>query len=145
MNRIWVTCLCAAVLLPVAAVAEDAIESGQWKVTSNTRANGETAPQQVKAICLTTEQASDLGKTFGPQMNTVNSTCERTEYETGGRKLKWRMQCKGQLDMDVSGNFNFDGPTHYTAVVTAKGWMAGALVSDVKTEIEGERVGACAQ
>ena len=145
MNRFWVTCLTAAILLPASAAAEDAIEPGQWKVTSSSRANGAAAPPQVKAICLTNEQVSDLGKTFGPQMSTVNSTCERTEYESGGRQLKWRMQCKGQLDMDVSGNFQFDRPDHYTAVVTAKGWMAGAQVSDVKTEIEGARVGACPQ
>jgi hypothetical protein len=47
--------------------------------------------------------------------------------------------------MEVSGNFNFDSPLHYTAIVASKGWMAGALMSDVKTEIEGERVGECGQ
>jgi hypothetical protein len=78
-------------------------------------------------------------------MGMVNSTCERTEYEATGRILKWRMQCKGQLDMDVSGNFNFDSPVHYTATVVSTGKMAGALISDVKTELEGERVSECPQ
>jgi uncharacterized protein DUF3617 len=102
-------------------------------------------PPQVKARCLTPEQASDVSKTFGPEIGTVNSTCERTEYEATGRRLKWRMQCKGQLDMDISGDFNFDSPLHYTATIASKGWMAGSLMSDVKTELEGERVNECQQ
>ena len=127
----------------VPAAAENSIEPGQWKVTSTTRMNGATTPPQVKARCLTPEQASDIGKTFGPEVGTVNSNCERTEYEATARRLKWRLLCKGQLDMDIAGEFNFDSPTHYTATVTSKGWMAGSLMSDVKTELEGERVGEC--
>jgi hypothetical protein len=73
----------------------------------------------------------------------VNSTCEPAASETDGRTLKWHLQCKGQLDLDVLGSFNFDSPTHYTATVISKGWMAGSLISDVKTELEGERVGEC--
>jgi hypothetical protein len=85
----------------------------------------------------------DLAKTFGPVSGTINSTCEQTEYEATGRTLKWHLQCRGQLDVDVAGNFNFDSPLHYTATITSKGRMAGALISDVKTELEGERVGDC--
>jgi hypothetical protein len=47
--------------------------------------------------------------------------------------------------MDVAGSFNFDTPLHYTGTITSKGRMAGALISDVKTELEGERVGDCQQ
>jgi hypothetical protein len=60
-----------------------------------------------------------------------------------GRTLKWHLQCRGQLDIDVAGNFNFDSPLHYTAMITFRGVMAGRLISDVKTELEGERVGDC--
>jgi hypothetical protein len=142
MNRFWISLVCA-LAVPAAAAAENSIEPGQWKVTTNTLMNGAATPPQVKSRCLTPEQAGDIGKTFGPAMTTVNSTCERTEYEASERRLKWRLQCKGQLDMDVSGDFNFDSPTHYTARITTKGWMAGALMSDVKTELEGERVSEC--
>ena len=100
-------------------------------------------PPQVKSRCLTPEQAGDLSTTFGTVMTMVNSTCERTEYDAAGRRLKWRMQCKGQIDMDVVGDFNFDTLSHYSATVTSKAWMAGQQVSDVKTELEGEHVGAC--
>ena len=78
-------------------------------------------------------------------MSGTISTCEQTEYEATGRTLNWRLQCRGQLDVDVAGNFNFDSPSHYTATVTSKGRMAGALISDVKTELEGERVSDCQQ
>ncbi|MEA2914830.1 MAG: hypothetical protein QOJ15_6911 [Bradyrhizobium sp.] len=137
--------LCALPGLTVAAAAENLIEPGQWKITSNTLMNGATMPPQVKARCLTPEQAGDVGKTFGAAIDTVNSTCERTEYEASGRRLKWRLQCKGQLDMDVSGDFNFDSPVHYTATISTKGWMAGSLMSDVKTELTGARVSECQQ
>jgi uncharacterized protein DUF3617 len=143
MNRFVLALLCLLVVPTVSAAAEDVLEAGQWKVTSNTTMNGGTMPPQVKAKCLTPEQTGDVGKTFGPEIGTVNSNCERTEYDAAGRKLKWRLQCKGQIDMDVSGSFDFDSPQHYSAIVTTKGWMAGSLISDVKTQLEGERVGAC--
>jgi hypothetical protein len=143
MNRLAVTLLCAMAALIAPAAAEDTILPGQWKVISTTVMNGAAMAPQVKARCLTGEQTADLGKTFGPVADAVNSACARTEYDLSGPKLKWRMQCKGQIDIDVSGNFNFDTNSHYTATVTSKGWMAGALMSDVKTELEGERVGAC--
>ena len=97
----------------------------------------------MKARCLTTEQADDVAKTFAPVSGSVNSTCEPAESETTGRTLKWHLQCRGQLDLDVQGSFNFDSTSHYTATVISKGRMAGQLISDVKTEIEGERVGEC--
>jgi Protein of unknown function (DUF3617) len=145
MNRFGLTMCCLLSLLSAAAAAENMIEPGQWRTTSKTLMNGAATPPQMKARCLTPEQTADVAKTFGPVMGTVNSNCEPTEYTTGERTLKWRLQCKGQLDMEVSGNFNFDTPLHYTAIVASKGWMAGALMSDVKTEIEGERVGECGQ
>jgi hypothetical protein len=69
--------------------------------------------------------------------------CEAPEIKTTERTLTWRLTCRGQLDADVAGEFNFDTPQHYTAMVTSQGRMAGALISDVKTGIEGERVGDC--
>jgi len=134
---------CALALWSAPVAADDLIAPGQWKVTTNTVINGAPMPPQIKARCLTSEQTGDIGKTFGPAMTTVNSACERTEYDVTGRKLKWRLQCKGQIDMDVAGEFNFDSPSHYEATVITKGWMAGVLTNDVKTGLEGERVGEC--
>jgi hypothetical protein len=100
-------------------------------------------PPQTKLRCLTPEQAGDVAKTFGPVSGTVNSTCEPAEPETAGRNLKWHLQCKGQLDLDVLGDFNFDSADHYTATVTSKGVIGGKLISDVNTELVGERIGDC--
>jgi hypothetical protein len=145
MNRFGATLFFWIPALMDSAAAENLIEPGQWTVTSNTQMNGATMPPAVKSRCLTPEQTADVHQTFGPAGGTVNSTCERTEYETNGRKLKWRLKCRGQLDTDVSGDFNFDSPVHYTAAIVAKATMAGALISDVKTELEGKHVGDCQQ
>ncbi len=143
MTRLGTTLLCSLVLIASAQASDLSIEPGQWKVTSTTVMNGADAPPSVKARCLTPEQAGDVAKTFGPVSGTINSTCEPAESETSGRTLKWHLQCRGQLDLDVMGAFNFDSPSHYTATVSSQGRMAGQLVSDVKTEIEGERIGEC--
>jgi hypothetical protein len=143
MNKLWMAVLCALLAPAVVAAAETSIEPGQWKVTTNTTMNGGTMAPQVKARCLSAEQAGDVGKTFGPTIGTVNSNCQRTEFEASGQKLKWRLKCTGQMDMDVAGVFSFDSPRHYTAVILTRGYMAGALTNDVKTELEGEYVGAC--
>jgi hypothetical protein len=143
MARFGITLLSSLVLMVSAQASDLSIESGQWKVTSTTVMNGATTAPGVKARCLTPEQADDVAKTFGPVSGTVNSTCEPAESETAGRTLKWHLQCRGQLDLDVLGSFNFDSSSHYTATVISKGRMAGQLISDVKTDIEGERVGEC--
>jgi hypothetical protein len=138
------TLLCWLPVLMVSAQADTlAIRPGQWKITSSIVMNGATMPSQVKQRCLTPEQAGDVTKTFGPVSGTVNSTCEPAEPETAGRNMKWHLQCKGQLDLDVLGDFNFDSADHYRATVISKGVMGGKLISDVKTELEGERIGEC--
>jgi hypothetical protein len=144
MTRFVMTVLCWLPALMVAARADNlAIEPGQWKVTTHIMMNGAAMPAQIKLRCLTPEQAGDVVKTFGPVSGTVNSTCEPAEPATAGRNLKWHLQCKGQLDLDVLGDFNFDSASHYTATVSSKGVMSGKLISDVKTELEGERIGEC--
>ncbi|HTC99622.1 MAG TPA: DUF3617 family protein, partial [Bradyrhizobium sp.] len=111
--------------------------------TSTTVINGVVQPSQAKGRCISPEQAADIAKTFGPVSGTINSTCDAPDIKTTERKLTWRLTCRGQLDADVAGEFNFDSPQHYTAMVTSQGRMAGALISDVKTGLEGERVGDC--
>ena len=144
MIRLGMAVLGLLPLSMVSAAADDlAIEPGQWKTTSNTVVNGAAAPPSVKMRCLSPEQAGDVSKTFGPVSGTVNSSCDPTVFETSGRTLKWHLQCRGQLDLDVVGVFNFDSTSHYTAVVASKGTMAGQLISNAKTELEGERVSEC--
>jgi len=142
MRRLGMILFCS-LLLPATAKAEGLIEPGQWNVTQSMVMNGNVVPPQSKARCITPEQAEDVARTFGPVSGTVNSTCEAPASEMTGKTLKWRLQCRGQLDMDVAGDFNFDSPSHYTATITSRGMMAGALISDVKTEVVGERLGDC--
>lgn len=128
-----------------AAAAENLIEPGEWRVTSTTQINGVASPQQSKSRCITPDQAGNVAATFGPVAGTVNSTCQDPVLEIAGRKLTWSLQCRGQLDIDVTGVFDFDQPRHYTATVASKSRMAGTLVGDIKSDIEGERVGECSQ
>ena|ERR1700761_4524364 len=131
--------------IAVAHADERLIEPGQWKVTSTTVVNGAASPPQVKTRCISPDQAADVAKTFGPVSGTVNSTCAAPETATSGRTLNWRLQCRGQLDMDVAAHFEFVSPQHYTAMVASQGRMGGALISDVKSALEGERLGECSQ
>jgi len=133
-----------ATLVAAAAETPD-IQPGEWIVTSKTVLNGAIAQPTSRARCLTPEQTADITRTFGPQMGTVNSTCAEPVLETTARRMTWRLECRGQMDMNVQGSFDFDSPTHYTATISSKAWMAGALISDVKTEVEGERTGECRQ
>jgi len=93
--------------------------------------------------CLSPEDVADLGKTFAPQVSTVNSECERTEFKLDSSGLTWRLQCKGQLDMDVAGQFVFGSSTRYTALVTTKAAIAGRMVQETMMSIAAERVGDC--
>jgi len=88
--------------------------------------------------CFSAEDVADLDKTFSPVSRTVNSECERVEHEFSPQRLKWRLQCTGQVDMDVAGEFIFETPEHYTGVVTARSSMMGHPMQDVRTEIDGQ-------
>jgi hypothetical protein len=146
MKCLGVVLLCSLALLTASARAETiSIEPGQWKVTSKTVVNGGAMPPKVTMSCLSADQAGDVTKGLGPTMGTVNSTCASTEFQIKVGQMKWRLQCKGQIDIDLLGDYTFDSMSHYTATVLSKAWMGGAQVSDVKTELEGERVGACPQ
>ena len=143
MIRLCATALCLAVLAAARAAAQDAIEPGLWKITTKVLLNGNPTPADVKTRCITPDQAADVVKTFSPAFAVMNANCERDEPKTGGGKLSWRLVCKGQMDTDVSGEFTFSHPKHYTAIVVTKGWLAGQQVVNSSAAIEGEHSGAC--
>ena len=143
MQRLGLILPCMLAAMQASAAAEGLIEPGQWNVTQSMVINGKVVPPQAKARCITSEQAADVAKTFGPVSGTINSTCEAPSSAMIGKALKWRLQCRGQLDMDVAGEFDFESPQHYTATITSKGRMGGALISDVETKVVGERVSDC--
>jgi hypothetical protein len=136
--------IAAAFMLTAApGVQADGLQAGQWKVTTKPQNNGVAGPPMQNMRCLSAADVGDLARTFSPVSRTTNSACERTEHESTPQRLKWRLQCTGQIDMDVTGEFLFDSPQHYTATVTARSSMMGRVMNDVHTTIEGQRVGDC--
>lgn len=139
-----VAMLLAAFGLGVSASYADDIEPGLWKITTTIKnGQGPPAPPMVSSKCLTAEQTQDLAKTFSPVMNTVNSECAPIERSFADRKLTWKLVCKGQLDMELTGNFEFDTPRHYSATVNTKAAMGGVVMANSLNELEAERVSDC--
>jgi Protein of unknown function (DUF3617) len=133
----------AFVLVAQADAGADGLRAGQWQTVQTPEINGVVGPAQQGTRCLTPEAVADLDKTFSPVSRTTNSTCERVEHESTPQRLKWRLQCTGQIDMEVAGEFAFDSPEHYAATITARSFMQGQLMQSVRTSIEGRRVGDC--
>jgi hypothetical protein len=129
-------------VVPAAHAQSERIEAGLWKVTTRLVMNGNPMPVEVKNRCLSAEQAGDLAGTFGPEVSSVNTECKSERAFKDGR-LQWMMQCRGQIDIDVSGDFTFDNAKRYSATVATKAFMAGRKVADSSAAIEGEHAGAC--
>jgi Protein of unknown function (DUF3617) len=150
---------CSCVALPVAAAVlaltasavfaevafADGIEAGLWKITTIIETNGATGPPRQTTKCLTAEQVADLPATFSPIASTINSTCEPMQHSFDGKKLNWHLVCKGQLDMELTGAFNFDTPHHYTGSVQSTASMGGQTMPGSKNTVEGQWVSACPQ
>lgn len=136
---------CAVALLSLVAVTTASaqnLEPGRWRIMTTT-VSGPLGPPDVATRCLTPEDVADLGKTFGPQVATENSECKRTEFKLEPSGLTWRLQCRGQLDMDVSGQFIFDSSTRYSAFIKTKATMLDRIVHDTMVSISAERIGEC--
>ena len=135
--------LAASSCLAVRPAVADGIAPGEWKLTESIVMNGSRMPSQPRTRCLSPEQAGDTARTFSPEYQTVNSGCERIEFSSSATALRWRMRCTGQMDMDVSGDFVFDTPKHYTATIVSKGAIAGREVVNSTVAIEAEHIGDC--
>jgi hypothetical protein len=126
-----------------AVARSDGLQAGLWSVRQSPVINDMTGPIQQNLRCLTPEAVADLDKTFSPVSRTTNSACERVEHESTPQRLKWRLQCTGQLDMDVAGEFIFETPQKYTATVTTEATMAGRLMQKSQVTIEAQWIGEC--
>jgi len=138
--------LAAAVVASAAAAARaDGIEPGLWKVITRTESvGGASPPPHESTKCLTPEQTEDLATTFAPvTAGTINSVCAPIERSFADGKLTWRLTCKGQLDVELSGDFTFDTPHHYSGTIRTKASMAGQVVADSQNTLEGQWVSAC--
>jgi hypothetical protein len=131
------------VLLSPPLARADGLRPGLWRVLSRPVIDGVAGREQESTRCLTPADVADLEKTFSPVGRTVNSTCEMVEHELTPGRLKWHLQCTGQLDMDLTGEFLFDAPEHYSATVTTATAMLGQKLQAGRMTIEGERVSEC--
>jgi hypothetical protein len=131
-----------AVLITSSGDAQE-LQAGLWKVVTTPEINGTTGPDQETRRCLTADDVNNIEATFSPNSRTTNSTCERTEHELSPERLKWRLQCKGQIDIEVAAEFIFAAPEHYTATITTQASMLGKQIQRSRASIEAQRVGAC--
>ena len=131
------------VIAAVSVAFAEGIDAGLWKITSRTETGGVIGPPHETSRCLTAEQVRDLVNTFSPQSRTENSVCAPIERNFTGQKLTWRLVCKGQLDMELTGEFNFDDPHHYTATTRTKAAMAGMTMIDSQDTLEAQWVSEC--
>jgi Protein of unknown function (DUF3617) len=135
----------AALALSASIACAEGLEPGLWRTTARSEAAGVISPPQETSKCLTADQTNDLATTFSPISRTINSVCAPIERSFTGKKLTWRLVCKGQLDMELNGEFDFDSPHHYTATVQTKAAMAGMAMVDTQQMIEGQWVSECPQ
>jgi Protein of unknown function (DUF3617) len=145
MSLICRVTVIAAVALGASAACAEGIDPGLWKIVGHVEEGGVAGPPHESSKCLTADQTKDLGTTFSPIPNTINSVCAPIERTFDGPHLTWHLVCKGQMDMDLAGDFNFDSPHHYTGTVWTKAQMAGMQMIDTQNTIEGQWVSACPQ
>jgi hypothetical protein len=130
-------------LLGAPCARADGLQPGLWRVLSRPVIDGVAGREQESTRCLTPADVADPGKTFSPVGRTVNSTCEMVEHELTPGRLKWHLQCTGELDMDLTGEFLFDAPAHYSATITTASSMQGHRLQAGRMTVEAQRVGEC--
>ncbi len=136
-------CLVVSAALAGPDAHADGLDAGLWRSVQTPTLNGIAGPPSERMRCLREAEVNDLERTFSPVYGTTNSACEQTEQEFTPQRLKWRLQCRGQLDMDVAGEFVFERRDRYTATIVASSSMLGKLMQETHTRIEAERVGEC--
>jgi hypothetical protein len=136
--------LAAAIVGCCASLAHaDGIEPGLWRIVTRTATGVALGPPQQSQKCLTRAQTDDLATTFSPVAGTINSECAPLERSFTGGKLSWKLVCKGQLDMELTGEFNFDGPRHYSATIHNTAEIAGRQVANTQNVLEAQWVSDC--
>ena len=130
-------------MAPLSPAAAEGLQAGLWQVTTRTIIPGAPPSEGRNNRCLTPEAVADLDRTFSPVATTVNANCDRTEHDFTPARLKWRLVCKGNLDMDVSGEFRFETPQRYTATLTTLATIQGRVAQQSRAEIEAVRTGDC--
>ncbi len=121
----------------------DGIDPGLWQISTRIATGVVLGPPQQSQKCLTPAQTSDLAATFSPLASTINSECAPLERSFEGGKLTWKLTCKGQLNMELTGEFNFDSPRHYSATIHNTAEMAGQPMVNSQSVLEARWVSEC--
>lgn len=121
----------------------EGLEAGLWRTVQTPEIDGTQGPPREAMRCLTAAEVSDLDRLFSPVSRTTNSPCEMVEHEFTPQRLKWRLQCKGQADQEVAGEFVFERRDRYTATIDARFSMLGKQMHRIRTTIAAEWVGEC--
>jgi len=130
-------------LIGPSSARADGLQPGLWRILTRPVIDGLAGREQESTRCLTPADVADPARTFSPVGRTVNSTCQMVEHELTPQRLKWHLQCTGQLDMDLTGEFLFDAPEHYTATITTASSMQGQKLQAGRMAVEAQRVGEC--
>lgn len=133
----------AMLVLWTSAAFADVIEPGLWRITSQAASNGVLGPPQVSSKCLTPEHTRDPATTFSPVPRMINSECEPIERSLVGTRLSWKLICKGQLNVELTGDFIFDDPRHYRATMRTRSSMAGMPMVDAEHRLDARWVSEC--
>src|SRR5437870_2817215 len=128
---IFAGCVVAATAALQPAARADGLQAGLWQTVQTPTLNGVAGPPRETKRCLRAADVNDLDRTFSPVYGTTNSACEQVEHEFTPQRLRWRLQCRGQLDMDVAGEFVFERPDRYTATIVAISSMLGKTMQEV--------------
>jgi hypothetical protein len=145
MSSFYRLIVTVTLVIAASAACADGIDAGLWKIITRTETGGVIGPPHESSKCLTAEQTHDLGATFSPIPQTINSVCAPIERSLNGPRLSWHLVCKGQLDMELKGEFNFDSPHHYSGTVRTTAAMAGMQMVDSQNTLEGQWVSECSQ
>ena len=119
------------------------IAPGRWRITSRTETGGVIGPPHETSRCFSADEANNVVATFVPPASAENSNCAPVEHSLHGGNLTWRLACRGQTDMEQSGEFIFDSPRHYTATLRTRAAVSGATMVNSQNIVEGQWVSEC--
>lgn len=135
--------LIAALALPASGAFAAGIAPGLWRITSRTETGGVIGPPHERLRCISANEAQDVAATFAPPAAGPDSSCAPVEHSLSGHTLTWQLTCKGQTDMQQTGEFIFDGQRRYTATIRTHATVAGKPMIDSQDMQEGQWISDC--
>lgn len=138
----WRKWLAVVAMIPACALAQRAMEQGNWRITTHATTNGKAEPVQAQDECLR-DELKDLAGYFAPALEGVAAKCAKTPRKAGDRTIAYKMHCTGKgFTMDAESEVDIVGPKQFTARLkmdtkTSKGRAV------VVAKAEGTHTGPC--